>query len=68
MGCDKCGNRLELREGKKWGDEIYCHGCWRKEESKNEEIARLKAELAKRCTNERDPSCPYGTCKYHCES
>ena len=31
MGCDKCGNRLELREGKKVGDNIYCHDCWCKE-------------------------------------
>jgi len=34
MKCDKCDNRLELREGKIVGDNIYCHDCWRKKESK----------------------------------
>ena len=48
MGCDKCGNRLELREGKVAGDNIYCHDCWCKEQGKvNTSWLQLDGELQK---------------------
>ena len=34
MRCDKCDNRLELREGRIVGNNVYCHDCWRKRENK----------------------------------